>query len=119
MTCKYGYLKSPTRGRRCKKKPRGRSSYRSRSRKTRSTCKHGYLKSSVGGRKCRKASRKPFNKGRVCVAKGTSRTGKTVCRSYGSRSGWRARGGRARRYPSASMFTGRDRKRVSWLGPDR
>lgn len=38
---------------------------------------------------------------------GVNRRGNPVCKSYGSTSGWRAKGGRARKYPSASMFSKR------------
>ncbi len=59
MACKYGRLKSRVRGRTCKKKPRGRTSYRSRSRRKapRGGCKYGMLKSPTKGRRCRKAPR--------------------------------------------------------------
>lgn len=131
MACKYGKLKSPAKGRRCRKAPRGRSSYRSRGRSTRRPrvgCKYGMLKSPVGGRRCKKAprgasrrtssyrrGRRPFNKGRRCVRKGTSfRTGKVVCRSYGSRSSWRKRRSSRQIYPGVAVTP-----RRFWLGTGR
>lgn len=80
-----------------------------------------------GGRRGKPRSRaryrrgkRPFNKGKTCVAMGRSRTGKPVCRSYGSRSGWRSKRGRGRYLPRAGMFTRRPAAAASrgirWLG---
>lgn len=56
MGCVNGYLKNPRGRRKCRKKPRGRASYRGRSRRG-ASCKHGMLKNPTGGRRCRKAPR--------------------------------------------------------------
>lgn len=62
----------------------------------------------------RRRGKRPFNKGRKCVAWGTAtRRGRSVrvCRSYGSTSGWRTRRGRrgasrstGMRIPGTSMY---------------
>ena len=57
----------------------------------------------------RKRGKRPFNKGKKCVAMGVNRAGRLTCRSYGSRSGWRARGGTRRqdgtRVPTRGLFS--------------
>lgn len=50
--CKYGKLKNPSKGRKCKKR---RSA--SRRRGKRGGCKYGLLKSPRGNRKCRRKAR--------------------------------------------------------------
>lgn len=54
--CKYGKLKNPVGGRRCKKKPGGKGGRKATGRKRR--CKYGKLKNPVGRRVCKKRPRK-------------------------------------------------------------
>lgn len=51
MRCKYGKLKNPTGGRRCKKAPKAKAKS---GLKGGPSCRYGKLKNPIGGRVCKK-----------------------------------------------------------------